>query len=199
MFKFYQSALLIITLTTFLVGCTGRNLNLTKVEVEEINNGSKALIVVQTAVTIPDGTIEACMVRLMELKWLNLSSSKESPPTQRYQMLYAPAILNTDIELYLVTPGHYKLKHLKYNSLDHITSYTFECGDIDIAEFSVKGGDVIYIGKLIINVTNITSDKFLKDGLNVQDNYDIAQTYMKKHYPEYSLKLQKRLVRLHKN
>ena len=203
MFRFCYVALLIITLTTLLGGCAERNLNnLSKGKIKEINNGSKALILFQTTLIVPEGGTFTSFDKRMEMEWLNLSFLKEPLHTKNYQTVYIMPDLTAynynNIELYSVTPGHYKLKRLKYTQ-NNILSYTFEGGDIDTANFSVKGGEIVYIGNLIINISSISSDNFLKEGFNIQDNYNIAQAYMYKHYPELSYKLQKQLVILHKN
>ncbi|BFD45720.1 MAG: hypothetical protein DMENIID0002_03660 [Rickettsia endosymbiont of Sergentomyia squamirostris] len=202
MFTFYRSALLAIALMTLLAGCAERNLNvISRSKISTVNDGNKALILIQTTPIVPKGGIFVSFDKRIETVWVNLSSPKEFMLTKNYQTVYimpdVTAYNYHNIELYVVTPGHYKLKCLKYIQ-NNILSYTLSGGDI--ADFLVKGGEIVYIGNLIINIrdNNINSYRFLKEGLNIQDNHSMAESYMSVHYPKLLSRLQKRLVTLQK-
>ncbi|MCC2645991.1 MAG: hypothetical protein K0R02_56 [Rickettsiaceae bacterium] len=188
----------------FLTGCTGTNPNvINKNKLKSLNDGTKALILVQTTPIVSKGSLLYDRQKRIETSWLNLYNPNNLIRTQNYRNVYiTPTVITykyQDIELYLVNPGDYTLRSLIYYENDAV-SYRTQ-GLNNFANFSVKGGEILYIGNLVLNIrdNNIESRKFLRKALTVEDNYSIAKAYLETNHPSLATKLQKRLIGLNKD
>ncbi|MCC8372301.1 MAG: hypothetical protein LN568_06225 [Rickettsia endosymbiont of Pseudomimeciton antennatum] len=187
--------LLISILIVLVSGCVGKDYNkISTAGIDSVTDASKALILIQTTPIVPSHNDKA-----IATEWENLSVANSVLYTKNYRNVYITPNLTGykyhSIELYLVTPGEYVLKRLKY-TWDK-SSYTFSNIN-NIATFSVKGGDVLYIGNLTIDIKGyeLNALTFLNRAISIQDNYEVAKQYINKDYPHLSTKLQKKLIML---
>lgn len=185
--------LLISILSVFVSGCTGKDYNkISNAGIDSVIGASKALILIQTTPIVPLHNDKA-----IATEWVNLSVANSVLYTKNYRDVYITPNLTGyqyyNIELYLITPGEYVLNRLKYTWNN--SSYTFSNIN-NIATFSVKGGEVLYIGNLTIDIKGYELNvlTFLNRAVSIEDNYEVAKQYISKNYPHLSTKLQKKLI-----
>jgi len=183
-------------MTIFLNGCVGGNPNvIRKEELLEFDSANKAIIVLQTT-SILDKTVD----KRIEMEWLNVYNLKDSLYTKNYKSTdsiihHSPLFKYHDTELYVIKPGYYILKSIKHllRTNLHATFYTKD----DNISFSIKGGEVLYIGNVILNLKNSTKRKFFEKSFQIEDKYDLAQMYLTQKYPELLSKIQKRIIKIY--
>ncbi len=187
-------------------GCAEkRNNTINKVSIQGVHGSTKAFIILQTTPLIASKKLFSPEKKI-DISWLNTLNNQSNLNTKNYQSVYIsplPAIFNDsskalanyqNVEIYIVDPGEYSLRNLKYSSGDFSKMFNAKS---NIAEFTAKGGEVLYIGNLIIDIKNhLNSRKFLQQALTVEDNYDAAKAYIEKMYPSLASRLQKSLIRL---
>ncbi|KIE05806.1 hypothetical protein NF27_CL00050 [Candidatus Jidaibacter acanthamoeba] len=101
-----------------------------------------------------------------------------------FSIVIPSATFNFPTLVYFIEPGEYSLSSIYFdrryaNSLK------------DIITFSLKGGEVVYIGKLIVDDNN---SRIVANALNIEDSYETAKKYFEAKYPEIKQTPIKRLM-----
>lgn len=137
------------------------------------------------------------------ITWLNTSTTKPS-------YLYTNS---SNEKVYLVDPGTYVLNSVELKEGNWITRLNTRQ---NLAHFTIKGGEVLYIGNLVINARAILSlsltsffpeeilvslpthkktyEEGRKNAFTVEDNFSTAKIYIHDEYSDIYDKLQKRLI-----
>ena len=192
------------TLAVMLSSCAGKNHNaISNKKMNSVREGSKALVLMQVSPIIAKRGNPYHLTKGIETEWINLSDLKSTLHTKNYQPVYIIPEMTSykyhNIELYLVSPGEYVLNKFKYienDTLSHTLSYIK-----NKATFSIKGGEVLYLGHFIFNIKDygINADNFFTSTTRIKDDFSVAKDYINLKYPDLSVKLQKKLITLQKN
>lgn len=195
--KFY-----LIILFSFLMGCVGKNSNNISDEVlAEVVNGKMALVIMQTTSQNYKFKPE------IETIWFNTNLSGVVFNTRNYRTIYIPTVglpnlaTNYSIEAYVIQPGTYLLKTIKFpvggQKLFAPEEYVQHHTDTNIT-FNVSGGEVVYLGNLVFNNINCLSysEDIVKRIMELKDDYEQVQLSIEKQYPKLSNKLKKRLINI---
>jgi len=180
-----KSFALLIFVSISLNGCTGNYNIIKKRELQEFYEGKKAIVVMQTTPLTNNPAAQG-----VEMEWLNIYNSKN---LRTYRSLYYIGDNKFKIQLYTIEPGHYVLKRLKY-LLPNESYDTFYTKNNNI-NFVIKGGEIVYIGNMIIDLKHNMGHKFFERFFSIKDNYLEAQIYLSEKYPELSSQIQKHIIK----
>lgn len=193
----------IVSIVLIVSGCVEGNRNvIADKKILSIQTADKALIIMQTTPLVAKDKKHQDLQKRVKIKWANYSTPHDFFYAKNYRSVYIlPEITKYryhNIEVYLVTPGKYFLQRLNYAKIDNheVTLY----GSNGEVSFVAKAGEVLYVGDIVINFkdNDLDTKSFLKQALNIQDNYSAAQLYVKEYYPQLLPNLQKRLITLSK-
>ncbi|MBA8667902.1 hypothetical protein H1Q59_08375 [Holosporaceae bacterium 'Namur'] len=158
-------------------------------DIKGFNEGRKGIVIIQTAQTV-DKIREK---HNLKTTWENKGNKRifTTDPENVigelvtvFSIIIPSSTFNFPTLVYFIEPGEYSLTSISYdrryaNSLK------------DIISFSLKGGEVAYIGKLIVDDGN---SRIVANALNIKDSYEIAKNYFEAKYPEIKQTPIKRLM-----
>ena len=157
-----------------------------------ILSGELSLVVMQTTPII-NTSLFSNSSRRISLTWDNLQKKDYSFSSENTHILTGEIF---KIEAYTVFPGRYSLTTLQ-NLFDRggVESRNYISNFI---EFDVKGGEIIYIGNIVIDLKNyLMRDRaFLKKAISIKNNETFAKEFIEGKYPEFQGKLETRLLEL---
>lgn len=169
-----------------LSGCASNKINQTGIDA--VQRGEKAVVVLTCNAVVQARDLYNLSKRPHDFEcntvWNNLASTEEI--TQVGGGLY-------DKKVYLINPGTYSLSSVV---VPEAAGYMYSVHDLkNIAQFEVKGGEVLYLGEITFN---INQSAIIARMVDIKDKYSSAGILMQKANPILAGNLQKRLIKLSK-